>query len=69
LTFDEINFLRNKEIEEVNKKYDLVIEELQSNCNHTDMEEYCDDDDCDGWREPTYAEWKVCKLCGYQENV
>lgn len=52
-----------------NKYFDYVIQ-LQSNCKHlypdgnNAVEEFCDDDDADGFHIPTYESWMECKICG-----
>ena len=62
-TYKDINNAMKEEIKKIKIKYHDLLIELQNNCNH-DSEEHCDDDDLDGWREPTYKVWWKCKICG-----
>lgn len=69
MTFRELEDQKYKEIEAIKNKYNAIITELQNNCSHvlengeSALEEFCDDDDCNGWRQPTYDKWKECKIC------
>jgi hypothetical protein len=70
LTKRDIEEQKRIEIKAIEEKYHNMLVELQNNCKHTyengesALEYYCDEDDCNGWREPTYDEWNICKICG-----
>ena len=70
LTYREINLKRKQEIDIINYEYDNMLIELENKCNHinddgtTALEEFCDDDDLGGWRDPTFKTYKICRICG-----
>lgn len=59
-------------IYDIYKRHESEIKEFKNNCKHeydngeSAFKKYIDDNDCDGKRIPSYAEWEECLICGLQ---
>lgn len=75
LTINDLYERETKEIQEIEEKYNNLKIELQNNCTHrykngeSALKYYIDDDDLDGWREPTFDEYNICEICGLYINL
>lgn len=72
-SIEEIYAWRNKEREKVLNKienqFSDYILEFQNECKHiysngnSAIEKICDDDDCEGYHNPTFESWNECTIC------